>query len=140
LLAGRYRLAQRLGSGAPGSVLAAHDVVLGRDVAIKLLAGSDVRPADANRFRWEASAVARLLHPGIIAVFDFGYAAGQPFMVMELLRGRDLRELLGQDRGGLPVSQVLSVGIQVADAQAAQPQASQVRPPARVAARGRRGG
>ena len=96
LLNGRYRLADRLGEGGMSVVWRAHDEVLGRAVAVKVLAGPFAAdPAWRHRIRIEARATASLSHPNVAGVYDFGETAGgNPFVVMELLRGPTLAERL----------------------------------------------
>jgi len=102
LIAGRYELGDRLGFGGMSTVNLAFDRRLERQVAIKLLAehlADD--PQFVSRFRREALAAARLVHPNIVQVFDFGLddASGRHFIVMEYIRGRSGAELL-RDAGG----------------------------------------
>jgi len=88
-LQSRYRIEAELGHGGMGAVYRAHDTLLDRDVAIKVLtapAGSDVR----ERWLREAQSTARLNHPNIVAVHDAGEADGTPFIVMELIEGESL--------------------------------------------------
>jgi serine/threonine protein kinase len=96
---GRFKIVGKLGQGAMGEVFRAHDPVLGRDVAIKVVAGklSDDERA-RERFLREARSAAQLNHPNIITVYDFGEEQGRAYMAMELLEGADLRELLAQSR------------------------------------------
>src|SRR5512147_860104 len=92
---GKYRVLERLGQGAMGEVFRAHDPVLGRDVAVKVLA--DKLSGDDNarlRFQREARSAAQLNHPNIITVHDFGEDQGVAYMAMELLEGSDLRNLI----------------------------------------------
>jgi serine/threonine-protein kinase len=90
-IAGRYRLEERLGTGAMSEVFAATDTELERRVAIKLLG----RNADPVRFEREARAAAALSHPNICGLFDYGTAEdGRPFMVLECLSGGTLEERL----------------------------------------------
>jgi serine/threonine protein kinase len=92
---GKYRIVAKIGQGAMGEVFRAHDPVLDRDVAIKI--ASEKLSADAaarGRFLREAQAAARLNHPNIISVFDFGEEQGIAYIAMELLEGPDLRELI----------------------------------------------
>ncbi|OIJ91890.1 protein kinase domain-containing protein [Streptomyces colonosanans] len=96
---GRYRLTRRLGRGGMAEVFAAEDVRLGRTVAVKLLR-SDLAedPTSKARFTREAQSVAGLNHHAIVAVYDSGedHVGGQsvPYIVMELVEGRTIRELL----------------------------------------------
>jgi serine/threonine-protein kinase len=79
-----------------GAVYRARDMRLDRDVAIKVVRGELLADADARaRFRREAQVVARLQHPGVVSVFDYGtLGSGAAFLVMEFVRGRDLRSLV----------------------------------------------
>ncbi|MFD6427079.1 protein kinase, partial [Streptomyces sp. NPDC060198] len=96
---GRYRMTHRLGRGGMAEVYAAEDVRLGRTVAVKLLR-SDLAedPVSKARFTREAQSVAGLNHHAIVAVYDSGedVVGGQtvPYIVMELVEGRTIRELL----------------------------------------------
>src|SRR5204863_8761909 len=90
LIAGRYRLDSLLGRGGMSEVWVADDTELGRRVALKLLAPD----ADAARFEREAHAVAALSHPNICRLYDYGVAAGRPFMVLEYLAGGTLEARL----------------------------------------------
>ncbi|MEU4567766.1 serine/threonine-protein kinase [Micromonospora sp. NPDC023956] len=95
-LDGRYRLEQRIGLGGMSEVWRAHDVVLDRTVAVKLiLPGQDDGPTSVERIRAEARSAARLVHPNVASVHDFGTsstATGQPvpYIVMELAEGETL--------------------------------------------------
>jgi serine/threonine protein kinase len=89
---GRYTLADLLGSGGMGLVYRAHDPVLDRDVAVKLIHALDVRPADRERLLREARAMARLSHPNVLTVFDAGESGDELFVAMALVRGSTLRE------------------------------------------------
>ncbi|MFG2042621.1 protein kinase [Dactylosporangium sp. NPDC048998] len=114
LLNGRYLLAERLGEGGMSVVWRAHDRVLGREVAVKVLASRLAADADwRRRIRLEARAAARLSHPNITNVYDYGETADDiPFVVMELLRGPTLAERL---RGGpLPPSAAVRICAEVA--------------------------
>jgi len=110
-IAGRYRIEGRLGVGGMSTVHLAFDSRLERYVALKLLAehlADD--PTFVSRFRREALAAARLVHPNIVQVFDFGFDSGhhQHFIVMEHVSGNSCAELL-RDRGRLPVAQAVDV-------------------------------
>ncbi len=110
-IAGRYRIEGRLGVGGMSTVHLALDQRLERFVALKLLAehlADD--PTFVSRFRREALAAARLVHPNIVQVFDFGFDEGhhQHFIVMEHVSGQSCAELL-RDRGHLDVDQAVEV-------------------------------
>ena len=92
----KYRVDRVLGRGGMGAVYCAHDMRLERDVAIKVVRAELLSDPDARtRFRREAQLVARLQHPGIVSVFDYGTLPdGAAFLVMEYVRGRDLRAVL----------------------------------------------
>jgi eukaryotic-like serine/threonine-protein kinase len=95
VLAGRYQLLRGIGAGGMGVVFLAHDTVLERDVAVKVLHRHLAADADTGaRFRREARAVAGLSHSNIVPVFDGGADDGSPFMVMELVQGASLRDVL----------------------------------------------
>jgi eukaryotic-like serine/threonine-protein kinase len=114
-LAGRYVLEARIGTGGAGVVWRAHDDVLDRRVAVKLLHAELARdPTSAARFRSEATAAARLTHPNAVVVFDIGRDGDNDYLVMELVDGPDLTELLrGQP---LPAPVVAHLGRAIAAA------------------------
>ncbi len=91
---GRYEIQRRLGRGGMGTVYAAHDPVLGRLVAIKVFAGDLEIPDARDRFSREARSAAALAHPHIVAVYDFGEYASQPYIVMEYVAGETLAEVI----------------------------------------------
>ncbi|HEU4886696.1 MAG TPA: protein kinase [Thermoanaerobaculia bacterium] len=92
---GKYRLLDRIGAGAMGEVYRAHDSVLDRQVALKVItAGDDDK---RQRFRREAQSAARLTHPNIVVVHDFGEDSGRFFMAMELLEGHDLKRAITRE-------------------------------------------
>ncbi len=114
----RYRLGERLGHGGMGEVFAAHDLRLEREVALKLLR-ADLAEQDGMRERVvaEARLAARLSHPHVVGVLDTGEQDGRPFVVMERLSGRTLRDELADGR--MPPERVRDVGLQVLRALAA---------------------
>ncbi|WP_308307734.1 serine/threonine-protein kinase [Streptomyces sp. ISL-10] len=112
-MADRYRLDARIGQGGMGEVWRGSDEVLGRPVAVKLLLGQNADPQAAARFRMEAQTAARLNHPGVVAVFDFGTWDGRFYLVMELVEGRSLAEELATD-GPLSPERVAAVAAQAA--------------------------
>ncbi|MFE1902690.1 protein kinase [Streptomyces gardneri] len=90
LVADRYRLHVCIGRGGMGEVWQATDEVLGRPVAVKLMLGHGTDPSAGDRFRLEAQTAARLSHPHVVGVFDFGTWDGKLFLVMELVEGDSL--------------------------------------------------
>ena len=117
LIAGRYRLEGRLGSGGMSTVQLGLDERLERKVAVKLLAehlADD--PAFVSRFKHEALAAARLVHPNIVQVFDSGLdeASHRHFIVMEYVEGASCAELL-RDRGRLPAAEVAKIAADAAE-------------------------
>jgi eukaryotic-like serine/threonine-protein kinase len=125
-LSGRYRLVAPIARGGMAEVWEAYDETLSRPVAAKLLQAHLASDAVfLERFRREAVTAARLGHPGIVATFDTGFDDGTAFIVMELVRGRNLRQLLS-DHGSLEPWQAVAVARQVADALAYAHQAGLV--------------
>ncbi|HUB81891.1 MAG TPA: protein kinase [Bryobacteraceae bacterium] len=123
-----YRIVAELGRGGMGVVYKAEDTLLGRPVALKFLRrelggaassplGSPAQENALERFRREARAASALNHPNICIVHDVGWHEGAPFMVLEYLEGRTLREAI--ETGPLESSAVIDLGIQIADALAA---------------------
>jgi len=108
-----YRIVERLGAGGMGVVYRAHDEQLERDVAIKVLPrGSLADDTARKRFRKEALALARLNHPNIATVHEFGSQDGTDFLVTEFIAGITLDTKLA--RGALPPEEVVHLGIQLA--------------------------
>ncbi|MQA32398.1 Stk1 family PASTA domain-containing Ser/Thr kinase [Modestobacter roseus] len=109
LLEGRYRLEERLARGGMSTVYAATDLRLHRTVAVKVMAEHLAHdPAFVDRFTREARATAMLSHVNVVSVSDQGADQGLVFLVMELVRGRTLRDLL-QARGRLTVGEAFAV-------------------------------
>ena len=104
LLANRYRLVERLGAGGMSVVWRGFDEVLGRQVAVKVLPPStSADPSFRRRLRAEAQAAARLSHPNITNVYDYGEATtadgeAVPYVVMELVDGESLAAVLARVR------------------------------------------
>ena len=112
--ADRYELTELVGTGGMSSVYKAHDTLLERNVALKIL--HDHYSDDdefVERFRREARAAAQLSHPNIVTVIDRGEAAGRQFIVFEYIDGENLKELLVRS-GRLPVERALELALQVA--------------------------
>lgn len=115
---GPYILEAALGTGGMGQVFRARDTRLARAVAVKILSETSVPGADTSeRFLREARAASMLNHPNIVTVYDVGSLQGQPYIVMELIEGQTLRKIMGG--GAMPASQLLALGVQIADALAA---------------------
>ncbi len=112
VISGRYQLGDRLGSGGMSTVYRATDRVLERTVAVKVLAEhlSDDDKFVA-RFRREALAVAKLIHPNIVQVYDTGVDDGRHYIVMEYVEGRSVAQLL-QTRGPLGGELAVEIGVQ----------------------------
>ena len=107
-LGGRYELAEVLGYGGMAEVHKGRDVRLGRDVAVKVLRADLARdPAFQSRFRREAQSAASLNHPAVVAVYDTGEdsapdGGSAPYIVMEYVDGRTLRDVLQTEGRLLP--------------------------------------
>jgi len=102
LVAGRYRILEKLGEGGMGAVYKAHDTQLDRDVAVKVLPAHSLHDADAiARFQREARALAKLSHPNIIQAHDSGADKGRHFLIMEYVEGVNLAALL-RTQGAIP--------------------------------------
>jgi hypothetical protein len=117
LLGDRYRLVERLGGGGMSVVWRAYDEVLGRQVAVKVMATQDNSDASREWIRTEAQAAARLTHPHITGVHDYGESLTSsgmrvPYVVMELVPGQTLEERL--KAGPLPPRTAMLIGAQVA--------------------------
>jgi TolB-like protein len=113
-----YRILRRLGSGGMGEVYAAKDERLRRDVAIKFISPKKASDENARRrFEREAQAASALNHPNICTIFEVNENEGQPFLVMELLDGQDLRQISAA--GPVEISSLLKWGIEITDALAA---------------------
>src|SRR6185436_14813199 len=112
---GKYEIIERLGRGGMGTIFKAHDPVLDRFVAVKVIS-TEIEITDELRARFfrEAQACARLSHPNIVTVYAMGDEDGQLFIVMELLEGEDLKHLIAQ-RKALPLQDTLSIMVQVCD-------------------------
>ncbi|MFQ5570221.1 MAG: serine/threonine protein kinase [Rhodothermales bacterium] len=112
----RYELLDELGSGGMGAVYKARQKYVGRLVAFKVLPPALRNDAEAlQRFEREAAALGRLKHPNVVTVFDAGVESGFPYLAMEFVEGKNLREVL-QERGPLPVEEVCKLGIEMAEA------------------------
>ena len=112
---GPYEIVAPIASGGMGEVYRGVDTRLGRGVAIKLLPEAQVLHAQAlERFRLEARAASALNHPGICTIHDVGEHEGRPYIVMELIEGRTLREILAA--GPIEAERCLDLALQLLDA------------------------
>lgn len=119
MLAGRYRVDRALGHGAFGQVWSGRDLILDRDIAVKLMLDED---GDQDLLKWferEAKVAARLRHPRLLTVYDAGLHAHQLFIVMELLEGTDLARVMAHNRTGLPAARAVDLGIMLTEGLAA---------------------
>src|SRR5262245_14729436 len=112
---GKYHILERVGRGGMGMIYKAHDPMLDRLVALKVIS-SEIEVTDELRARFyrEAQACARLSHPNIVTVYDMGEDAGRLFIVMEFLEGEELRQSINQ-RKSMALEDKLSVMLQVCD-------------------------
>ncbi|ACY15715.1 serine/threonine-protein kinase [Haliangium ochraceum] len=115
---GRYEIVQTLGKGAMGVVYQARDPALDRTVAIKTIvaprSGKRVHTAYLERFQREAQAAAKMQHPSIVTIFDFGIEEGAPYMVLEYLPGESLADRLDQVR--MRLGKAIQIGLDLASA------------------------
>jgi serine/threonine-protein kinase len=113
---GKYEIVQQLGVGGMAIVYRARDILLGRDVALKVI-GHQLKGGEAaeQRFLNEARVIAGLTHPNIVVVYDLGVESGTPFIAMEYLPGCDLRDLIDRAHP-LSLEQRVDLVIQIAEA------------------------
>ena len=113
LLNERFRLDEKIGAGGMSTVYRAFDPTLERWVAIKLMHRDLSEEADQlERFRREARAVARLSHPHVVTVIDFGEDGGTPYIVLEYVEGETLKDRIGR-LGRLPVDDAVAYAIEI---------------------------
>ncbi|MGH7504598.1 MAG: serine/threonine-protein kinase, partial [Longimicrobiales bacterium] len=117
ILAGRYRIVQRLGEGAMGAVYLGEHIKMGRRDAIKVLRESLATDREATlRFLRGARTVSSIRHPNVCTIYDFSDTAdGLQFLAMEFVAGETLKDLLDRERR-LPVERAVAIAIQVAEA------------------------
>ncbi len=111
---GGYRIDGTLGEGGMGHVYRARDVTLERDIALKVIRADSLTAIGKERFLREARACSRISHPNIITVYAAGEDDGHPYMAMELIAGRTLREII--DEGPVPWRQAIRWIADIADA------------------------
>ncbi len=114
---GNFLLERELGRGGMGGVYMGRDKMLDRPVAVKVMLkeyGSDVEFVE--RFKREAQAAARLIHPNIAQIYSYGIADGMPYIAMELVAGGSLDQLMRNAPGKTDVPRIMKIGEQVAQA------------------------
>ncbi|KRL04701.1 Stk1 family PASTA domain-containing Ser/Thr kinase [Liquorilactobacillus oeni] len=97
VLSGRYKIEKSLGEGGMANVYLAFDLILKRDVAVKLMR-LDLRddPAAIRRFKREAISLTELVHPNIVSIYDLGEENGMQYLIMEYVEGMDLKEYISK--------------------------------------------
>ena len=117
LLGNRYEIIEKVGNGGMATVYKAEDKVLKRNVAVKILRDEFTTDEEfIKRFEIEAQSAARLVHPNIVSIFDVGVEENLYYIVMELIRGKTLKEIIIEERGPLPWKWSVNVAIQIASA------------------------
>lgn len=116
VLNNRYEITERVGIGGMAEVYRAHDTVLDRIVAVKvMLPQYAADPTFTQRFRQEAASAAKLQSPYIVSIYDWGLDDETYYIVMEFLRGTDLKTAINQ-RGAINQRKVAEIGAQIAQA------------------------
>lgn len=116
LFGGRYKIIEKVGTGGMADVFKAEDSILNRLVAIKRLHPQFAHDENfVERFRREAQSAARLNHPNIVNIYDWGRHDGDYFIVMEYMEGRNLKQLINKE-GALPAEMAINILRRVCDA------------------------
>ncbi len=114
----RYQIIKTLGEGGMANVYLAHDVILDRNVAVKVLRGDLASDEKfVRRFQREALSASSLSHPNIVEMYDVGEDDGQYYIVMEYVDGKTLKQILKQ-RGKLSITEVIDIMLQLTDGMA----------------------
>ena len=109
----RYEIIKSIGEGGMANVYLAHDVILDRDVAVKILRGDLANDEKfVRRFQREALSASSLSHPNIVEVYDVGEDDGKYYIVMEYVEGKTLKDLV-KKRGGLTIPEVIDIMLQL---------------------------
>ena len=117
ILGNRYEIIEKAGNGGMATVYRAEDKVLKRNVAVKVLKDEFTTDEEfIKRFEIEAQSAARLTHPNIVSIYDVGSEDNLYYIVMELIRGKTLKEIIVEERGPLPWKWSVNVAIQIASA------------------------
>ncbi|WP_211745307.1 Stk1 family PASTA domain-containing Ser/Thr kinase [Paenibacillus sp. Marseille-Q4541] len=115
-LGGRYEVIERVGGGGMALVYKAHDILLNRNVAIKVLRQQFVHDEEfIRRFRREAQSAASLSHPNVVSIYDVGQEDEIHYIVMEYIEGQNLNEII-KERAPLQVEEAVRIACQIADA------------------------
>ncbi|MDQ8733442.1 Stk1 family PASTA domain-containing Ser/Thr kinase [Paenibacillus sp. LHD-38] len=115
-LGGRYEILTRIGGGGMALVYKAHDVLLNRKVAVKVLRQQFVHDEEfIRRFRREAQSAAALSHPNVVSIYDVGQEDDTHYIVMEYIEGHNLNEII-QERAPLQTDESVRIAMQIADA------------------------
>ena len=113
-LSNRYEIISELGRGGMGVVYKAHDPLLNREVAVKLIPPAILSTEAEQRFQREAQLVAQMDHPAVVPIYDFGKYEGSLFFVMPVVQGTTLRGFLREQT--LTLGEVIDTGVQIAEA------------------------
>ncbi len=117
LLGNRYEILEKIGSGGMATVYKAKCHVLNRYVAIKILRDEFTTDEEfIKRFEVEAQAAASITHPNIVSVYDVGVDGNLHYIVMELIKGKTLKEIIVEENGPLPWKWSVNISIQIASA------------------------
>ncbi|BBH19650.1 serine/threonine protein kinase [Paenibacillus baekrokdamisoli] len=115
-LGGRYEIITRIGGGGMALVYKAHDILLNRNVAVKVLRQQFVHDEEfIRRFRREAQSAAALSHPNVVSIYDVGQEDETHYIVMEYVEGHNLNEII-QERAPLQVEEAVRIASQICDA------------------------
>ncbi|MNH77069.1 Serine/threonine-protein kinase PrkC [compost metagenome] len=115
-LGGRYQIIERIGGGGMALVYKAQDILLGRNVAIKVLRQQFVHDEEfIRRFRREAQSAASLSHPNVVSIYDVGQEDDIHYIVMEYIEGQNLNEII-KERAPLQVDEAVRIASQICDA------------------------
>lgn len=116
LVNGRYKILASIGSGGMANVFLAHDLILDRDVAIKVLRFDFQNDQTAiRRFQREALAATELVHPNIVSVYDVDEEGGMQYLVMEFVQGMDLKRYI-QTHSPIPYEKIVDIMEQILSA------------------------
>ena len=117
ILGNRYEIIEKIGNGGMATVYKSKDKVLNRYVAVKVLRDEFTTDEEfIKRFRIEAQSAASLTHPNIVSIYDVGNEGSLYYIVMELIKGKTLKEIINEENGPLPWKWSLNIVIQIASA------------------------